>query len=144
MDSRSYRNQMSRVFFNTNLRDESYAPGTSRKAFSFHRSLDGYAPSPLRSVKALALKLGVGEILVKNESDRFGLPAFKILGASWAAFSLLAERLGLDPSSTTIQQLREEGAETHRIELVTASTGNHGRAVARAASMMNCAARRLG
>jgi diaminopropionate ammonia-lyase len=80
----------------------------------FHRSLPGYAPTPLVDVPALALELGVGRFLVKDESARLGLPAFKVLGASWACHRVLD---------------RHPGAH-----LVTATDGNHGRAVARMAA----------
>lgn len=91
-------------------------PPAPPAALEFHRSLPGYAPTPLTPVPALAAELGVGSVYVKDESLRFGLPAFKVLGASWAC------RQALD---------RSPG-----VELVTATDGNHGRAVARIASQL--------
>jgi diaminopropionate ammonia-lyase len=82
-------------------------------ARDFHRSLPGYAVTPLVELPGLADELGVDRVLVKDESSRLGLPAFKVLGASWACHQVL---------------LRQPGAE-----LVTATDGNHGRAVARMA-----------
>ena len=61
----------------------------------FHRTLPGYRPTPLRDMPALAERAGVGRVLVKDESSRLGLPAFKVLGASWATVLLVAERLGV-------------------------------------------------
>lgn len=84
-------------------------------ATAFHRSLPGYAATPLRSLDAVAAELGLGAVWLKDESDRFGLPAFKVLGASWAAELALREAPG-----------------THT--LVAASAGNHGRAVAHVAA----------
>jgi diaminopropionate ammonia-lyase len=72
----------------------------------------GLAPTPLVELPGLAGELGVGRVFVKDESARLGLPAFKVLGASWAIHRALAGRQ--DP-----------------IRLVTATDGNHGRAVAR-------------
>jgi diaminopropionate ammonia-lyase len=89
-------------------------PFVSREAYAFHRSLPAYAPTPLVPLPALAAELGVGRVLVKDESSRLGLPAFKVLGASWAC------RLVLE---------RHPGAT-----LVAATDGNHGRAVARMAA----------
>ena len=89
-------------------------PSAPRDAYAFHRSLPGYAPTPLVPVPAIAAELGVGRVLVKDESSRLGLPAFKILGASWACRQVLEQR----PGAT----------------LVTATDGNHGRAVARMAA----------
>jgi diaminopropionate ammonia-lyase len=61
---------------------------------AFHAGLPGYAPTPLTEVPALAAELGTGRVLVKDESARLGLPAFKVLGASWAVHQVLA---GLPP-----------------------------------------------
>jgi diaminopropionate ammonia-lyase len=90
-------------------------PPASDEAAAFHRALPGYAPTPLRELPAVAAELGVGAVLVKDESSRLGLPAFKILGAAWAA----ERALRAEPTTHT---------------LVAASAGNHGRAVARAAA----------
>jgi diaminopropionate ammonia-lyase len=92
------------------------APPVSDRAQAFHRSLPGYAPTPLVSIPELATELGVGQVLVKDESSRLGLPAFKVLGASWACRQVLD---------------RQPGAT-----LVTATDGNHGRAVARTAAQL--------
>src|SRR3712207_9306785 len=60
------------------------APAVPLDALAFHRSLPGYAPTPLVDVPALAAELGVGRVLGKDESARPGLPAVKVLGASCA------------------------------------------------------------
>lgn len=85
---------------------------------AFHRTLPGYAPTPLIRRQRLAQSLGIGDLWVKYEGERFGLQAFKGLGGSWALHRLLATRGG---SFTTVS---------------TASEGNHGRAVAWAARLM--------
>src|SRR4051794_39180147 len=97
-------------------------PGGGRLAPPFHRGMEGYAPSELRDAPELAEAMGVGRVLLKLETERFGLPAFKILGASWAAERLL------------------EGRDVGGATLVTATDGNHGRAVARVARMRGIAA----
>jgi diaminopropionate ammonia-lyase len=74
-------------------------PGASGVT-AFHRQLPGYAPTPLVEAPALAKEVGVGRVLVKDESNRMGLPAFKILGASWATYRALLEHLDL-PLGTT-------------------------------------------
>jgi diaminopropionate ammonia-lyase len=89
----------------------------------FHVSLPGYAPTPLTELPVLASELGVGRVFVKDESSRLGLPSFKALGASWAVHRVLAERAAAS---------RAAGPVT----LVTASDGNHGRAVARVARLL--------
>ena len=80
--------------------------------------------TPLRQLPALARDLGIGSLLAKDESGRFGLNAFKLLGARF-----------------TIETLLEEGDVRPGATLVCASEGNHGRAVARAARDAGCAAR---
>ena len=64
-------------------------------AIDFHRTLPGYQPTPLRDLPGLATELGVGRVLVKEESSRLGLPAFKVLGASYATARALGERFEL-------------------------------------------------
>ncbi|MBQ9423381.1 MAG: diaminopropionate ammonia-lyase, partial [Pyramidobacter sp.] len=59
-------------------------------ARAFHRSIPGYAPTPLADLPCLARELGVARVLVKDESFRFGLNAFKVLGGSWAIARALA------------------------------------------------------
>jgi diaminopropionate ammonia-lyase len=97
------------------------APGGS-EVLAFHRALPGYAPTALRPLPGEAEALGLGELWLKDENGRFGLPAFKIAGASWALERLLAAR----PDVRSIW---------------AASEGNHGRAVARAAAQRGLAAR---
>lgn len=94
-------------------------PGTvadpSSEARSFHAALPGYRPTPAHELEAAVGELGLAAVTVKDESDRFGLPAFKVLGASWA----VERALRGNPAAHT---------------LIAASAGNHGRAVARVAS----------
>ena len=94
--------------------DPSAVPAPAADARTFHAALPGYAPTPVR-------ELDPG-VLLKDESSRLGLPAFKILGASWAVERALTS----DPTITT---------------LVAASAGNHGRAVAHEAGRRGLAAR---
>ena len=89
-------------------------------ARAFHESLPGYARTPLIDLPSLARELRVGRVLVKDESARLGLPAFKILGASWACQQVLDATPGA--------------------ALVTATDGNHGRAVARMAAHLGTTA----
>ena len=94
---------------------------------------EGYAPTPLRALRALAERIGVGEILYKDEGPRFGLGSFKALGGAYAAQRVLqreiARRLRRDVSLADIRQgkLAEECAQ---IMLVSATDGNHGRSLA--------------
>lgn len=117
-------------------------PDSGDDPWWFHRKLPGYAPTPLHDLPRLAERLGVGRVLVKDESLRLGLPAFKMLGASWAVFRVVTEHTGVDPQGwETIEELAEL-LEPHRpLCLATATDGNHGRAVARMARLLGLEAR---
>jgi diaminopropionate ammonia-lyase len=119
------------------------ASPTSARAF--HRTLDGYRRTPLTPLPSLAAELGLGHVFLKDESHRFGLPAFKILGASWAACRAICARYDLEHTSATVDSLRAylraEVAPASRPVLVTATDGNHGRAVARVATLLGLKAR---
>src|SRR3989344_1922331 len=65
-------------------------PGDAR---AFHRTLPGYAPTPLVSMPSLAEELGLKSVWVKDESKRFGLNAFKALGASYAIYKFLQRQV---------------------------------------------------
>jgi diaminopropionate ammonia-lyase len=109
---------------------------------AFHRKLPGYCPSPMFDVAELASALGVGRLLVKDESDRFGLPAFKMLGASWATYRRLVERLGAEPGPwATLDDLAGFLTPLRPLDLATATDGNHGRAVAHLARLLGLGAR---
>lgn len=110
------------------------AAGTGARGF--HQSLPGYAPTPLVSLPGLAAELEVGAVRVKDESSRLGLPAFKILGASWAVARVVAERTG---AATDLASLRAAAAGSG-LRLVTATDGNHGRAVAHMAALLGLSA----
>ena len=114
-------------------------PGTGPR--DYHRRLPGYAVTPLRELPALAGRVGVGRVVLKDESSRLGLPAFKILGASWAVYRTLVERLGREPSWATLGELVAQFAPLRPLALATATDGNHGRAVARMARLLGLEAR---
>ena len=102
--------------------DRAAVPAVDATAAAFHAALDGYAPTPVYELPGLAAELGSGAVAVKDESNRLGLPAFKVLGASWAVERALREQPGVQT-------------------LVAASAGNHGRAVAHVAARRGLAAR---
>jgi diaminopropionate ammonia-lyase len=83
-----------RILINPNSGEMPDVPPPGRSPLQFHRRLPGYEETPLVDAPRLAESLGVGKVWVKDESSRLGLPAFKILGASWAVYRALEERLG--------------------------------------------------
>jgi diaminopropionate ammonia-lyase len=108
----------------------------TRDPLEVHRRLPGYAPTPLVPCLGLAADLGVGELWVKDESSRLGLPAFKMLGASYACYQVLVEKLGYEPEWTSIDELAAAVAALGRLTFCAATDGNHGRAVARMARLL--------
>jgi diaminopropionate ammonia-lyase len=110
------------------------------RARDFHRSMRGYAPSPVADAPGVAAELGLRRVVVKLETERMGLPSFKILGASWAACRALSRYAGRDEPVATFQQLRELTATLDGPALVAATDGNHGRAVAYMARLLGLAA----
>lgn len=104
----------------------------------FHQSFETYKPSrliPLSNDHSVSL-------YVKEECLRLSLPSFKILGASWGLFRCLVERFDLPLETTTMSSLREYLQGHHSgITLVAATDGNHGRAVAHMAALLNIPSR---
>ena len=94
---------------------------------------DGYAPTPLYSLKALAERLYLNEVLYKDEGPRFGLGSFKALGGAYAALRVLQKQISLSLSNdVSLKDIRtgEYTKEAADIKLVSATDGNHGRSLA--------------
>lgn len=109
---------------------------SASQPLAFHHRLPGYAPTPLVDASFLADRLGVGKIWIKDETHRLGIPSFKILGTSWALYRALVERLGADVEPwNELQELVSRFAPLRPLTLVTATDGNHGRAVAHLAAL---------
>jgi diaminopropionate ammonia-lyase len=87
---------------------------------------------------AFAERLGLGRVVVKDESSRFGLPSFKLLGASWASYRAIAAHAGrtLDGGWPALVELASELRRNGPFTLAAATDGNHGRAVARIAKLL--------
>lgn len=108
------------------------------KARDFHKKFDIYEPTPLARLEELSKKLGVKEFLVKDESKRFGLNAFKVLGGSYAIGNFLAEKLNktIDDVDFEMLKSKETKEKLGDITFYTATDGNHGRGVAWAANQL--------
>ena len=109
---------------------------TIGKVRNFHKSFPEYAPTPLVSLGQLAGEFGVGGIYIKDESPRFGLNAFKGLGASFALAAFIAKTVGipvweLDAKTMASPEMRKKLGE---FTFYATTDGNHGRAVAWAAT----------
>lgn len=102
------------------------------KALNFHRSIPGYAPTPLYHLPALSQKLGIKSLCLKDESQRFGLKAFKVLGGAYAMACHIADILGKDISELPFDVMTSDETRKALKEVTFATTtdGNHGRGVA--------------
>ena len=107
-----------------------------------HRMVPSYQPTPLISLDALARRIGVRAVLLKDESERFGLKAFKGLGGIYAMFRILCRELELDPEETTLEMLQGTPYQERIKQMVFATTtdGNHGKGVSWAAGILGCKA----
>ncbi|MGI8890353.1 MAG: pyridoxal-phosphate dependent enzyme, partial [Chthoniobacterales bacterium] len=126
-----------RFFLNQNAGGHEIEEREDKKSpFQFHQRLPGYAATPLLDAPQLAQELGIKQLLLKDESSRLGLPAFKILGASWAIYRVLQERNGcsFEPWQT-LDELIQRLVPLRPLTLVTATDDNHGRAVAHVAAL---------
>ena len=110
--------------------------GGDPRASRFHRTIPGYAPTRLVRAPRTAAALGLNALFVKLETERFGLPSFKVLGASWATCRALSARAGLDEPVATFGALESLARRLGDLTLVAATDGNHGRAVARMARLL--------
>jgi diaminopropionate ammonia-lyase len=119
-----------------------FSSSVTRTVREFHRSLPGFRPTPLAKLDHLAEGLGVGGIRVKDESFRCGLNAFKILGASYALSSYLVRKFNHDFEKLTFGALQSQKSKSRirNVTCITATDGNHGRAVAWAAQQLGCRA----
>ena len=107
-------------------------------ARAFHGSFPQYSVTPLAKLDALASELGLANLAVKDESYRFGLNAFKVLGGSFAMASYIAEKTGKPVSEMTYDYLTSDelARDFGQATFFTATDGNHGRGVAWAANKL--------
>lgn len=111
---------------------DDFSASEAARVVAFHKTFTEYAPTPLVSLDALAADFGLGGIFLKDESQRFGLNAFKVLGGSWAIGRILADKLGQPIERMTRGELASPAVREKigDITFVTATDGNHGRGVA--------------
>lgn len=134
---------MTNIFVNQNRAPLNNLPPPDPAVRNFHRTLPHYAPTPLVSLPEVAKELGIRHLLLKDETSRLGLPAFKILGASWATAKAISTHLGLQHESSeelSLEKLASKARDAG-LTLYAATEGNHGRAVARMAKYLGIGAR---
>ncbi len=108
------------------------------KARAFHESFPQYSVTPLAKLDQMADYLGLDALCIKDESYRFGLNAFKVLGGSFAMAKYIAGELGKDVSEMNYAYLTSEDLKKDfgQATFFTATDGNHGRGVAWAANKL--------
>lgn len=128
-----------------------FSPAVAQRVRAFHASFSQYCPTPLVALPSLARELGLKSVCVKDESKRFGLNAFKVLGGSYAVARCLAERLNLPehgltksllsgsacssanssaPSSACTSGSTPASGPADKITFISTTDGNHGRGLA--------------
>lgn len=115
-----------------------FSRAEAKKALGFHAGIPGYKATRLVRLSRLAGVWGLRDIYVKDESRRFGLNAFKVLGGSYAVANLLCEKLGKDIAEVDFDYLISDAAKDKLgdITFATATDGNHGRGIAWAAEKL--------
>ena len=119
------------------------SPSEAEVIRRFHSTFKEYNMTPLASLPHLASEIGLKHYFVKDESKRFGLNAFKVLGASYAVGRFLAEKLGCPITDLSRDDLSSPEARRIAASLtfVTTTDGNHGRGVAWTARELGCKAK---
>lgn len=117
---------------NTYKINENFTVEKSKSVKKFHRSIKAYKETELIELKNLAKALNVKSIFVKDESTRFNLEAFKVLGGSYSVAKLICEKLNLDIDTIDFEYLKskEVKGKLGNITFATATDGNHGRGIA--------------
>ncbi|MHA1255002.1 MAG: diaminopropionate ammonia-lyase, partial [Promethearchaeota archaeon] len=103
-----------KLFSNTNSRNQSsgktstafMAQITSSRVRKFHQKFPNYQPTPLNSLSNLANRINVKKLWIKDESYRFGLNAFKVLGGSYAIGFYLSRKLGIELADLSFEMLK--------------------------------------
>lgn len=137
------KNEKARASFRENESLKSFDKEVMNEVNNFHKTLPNYVQTPLVDLKNLAKHFGVKQILVKDESKRFGLNAFKVLGGSYAMGKYIANILNVEMKNLPFEKMisPETKAKLGDVTFVTATDGNHGRGVAWTANKLNQKAR---
>lgn len=108
---------------------------TATQAKTYHESIPNYKATPLVHLNHLAKDFGVKNIMVKDESHRLGLNAFKALGASYAVGKVVEKTLMTEGTPLNFSSVQKAIAADYektgkKMTFITATDGNHGRGLA--------------
>lgn len=115
------------------------SPENVAMARRFHQSFPQYDVTPLVPLDGMAAQLGLSGLYVKDESYRFGLNAFKVLGGSFSMARYIAKETGKPLSEVDYDYLTSDelARDFGQATFFTATDGNHGRGVAWSAKMLH-------
>ncbi|KAK4890794.1 hypothetical protein LTR27_010495 [Elasticomyces elasticus] len=134
--------ERSPVLENPHRKERTWPSHDAAAVDSFHKTLPDYNQTQLHELTSVAAELGLGQVFLKDESTRFGLPAFKVLGASWAVHRAVCQRVDVKPEDVSVAELATlVKNRSLDLQLVTCTAGNWGRAVARIAKNLSIPAR---
>lgn len=117
-----------------------YSREENQSVLRIHKELPMYRETPLIERTEDAKRYQIKALLIKDESKRFGLKAFKGLGGFYALFTVICKILGLDADTATLQMLLSEPYKKRVQELtfITTTDGNHGKGVSWASGIFGC------
>lgn len=128
---------MIKLIPNTNRGGEvdtsAYSFAATENIRNLHMSLKVYNQTPLIELKNFK---GVRSVFIKDESQRFGLKAFKALGGVWAIYTVISRELGLE--NPTLEEIFNCRDEISKMTFITTTDGNHGKGVSWAAGLFGC------
>ena len=110
-----------------------YSFAATENVRNLHMSLKVYNQTPLIELKNFK---GVRSIFIKDESQRFGLKAFKGLGGIWAIYTVISRELGLE--NPTLGEIFNRRDELSEMTFITTTDGNHGKGISWAAGLFGC------
>lgn len=113
-----------------------YSFAATENIRKIHESLAAYKVTPLVDLKDFAAQKNIRALYVKDESQRFGLKAFKGFGGVWAIYNVISRELNL--SNPTLEEIFSHRAELAEMTFVTTTDGNHGKGVSWAAGLFGC------
>ncbi len=112
----------------------------SVRPIDFHRTIPGYQATPLVPLRRVAAALRVGKVVIKDEAVRIGLPAYKVLGGSWALHQAIVRATAQAADRVVpFDELQSRARQLGRVTLCTATDGNHGRGIAAMAERLGFA-----
>lgn len=131
-------NRHARVGYDREYIPPAFSIAAAEDVIGFHSTIPQYCPTPLLRLPSAASKMKIAEILIKDESKRFGLNSFKVLGGTYAIMKYICSRIGRPDDNINFQELQSESvrSKTGDITFSTATDGNHGLGVAWAAGQL--------